>query len=175
MPEPIPTVFDHGDRTGDRAPAPVIANEARALVVMRQVTLAMAAGGALLWGVWATHTILGLRNTSQHLVKVELAELVREFVQREARAGEPAEEITTRTASFLKALNTAVGTRARHGDIVLLGNAVVDGDIPDITATVRADVYAHQPPAPEPAHVPTEAKPEPVKPQESEVGHGQSH
>jgi len=135
----------------------------------------MAASGALLWGVWATHTILGLRNSAPHLVKVELADLVREFVQGEARSGEPAEEITARTASFLKSLNSAVGARARHGDIVLLGNAVVDGDVPDITAMVRADVYAHQSPAAEPAHGPTEAKPQAAKAAENEVGHGQSH
>jgi|GEM_PF-6702012 len=175
MSDSISTLFDHAERAGEPAAAPIIANEPRPLVVMRQVALAMAAGGALLWGVWATHTILGLRNSAPHLVKVELADLVREFVQREARSGEPADEITARTASFLKALNSAVGARARRGDIVLLGNAVVDGDIPDITAMVRADVYAHQSPAAEPAHVPTEAKPEPAKPQENEVGHGQSH
>jgi len=138
--------------------------------LMRQVVFVMAASGVLMWGVWTTHTILSLRKAAPHLVKVELADLVREYVQREARSGEPAEEITARTASFLKALNTAVAAHARRGDVVLLGNAVVDGDVPDITATVRAEVYAHQPQAPEPVHAPIEDKAA-----ENEVGHGQGH
>ena len=149
--------------------------EPRLPSVMRQVGLVMAASGALLWGVWATQTILTLRNTSPHLVKVELADLVREYVQREARSGEAPEDLTARTASFLKALNSAVSAQARKGDIVLLGNAVVDGDIPDITATVRAEVYAHQPQAAESAPAQAGRKSDDDKPQVSEVSHGQSH
>lgn len=149
--------------------------EPRMSSIMRQVGLVVVASGALLWGVWATHTILTLRNTSPHLVKVELADLVREYVQREARSGEAPEDLTARTASFLKALNSAVSAQARKGDIVLLGNAVVDGDIPDITATVRAEVYAHQPQAAASAPAQAGRKSDDGKPQVSEVSHGQSH
>ncbi|WP_197412524.1 TrbI F-type domain-containing protein [Novosphingobium sp. Fuku2-ISO-50] len=138
--------------------------------MLRPVALVMAVSGALLWGVWATHTILTLRRSTPHLVKVELADLMREYVQREARSGEAAEALTARTASFLKALNTAVGAHARRGDVVLLGNAVVDGDIPDITARVRAEVYAHQTRAAEPPHTPTDDKAG-----EREGSHDQDH
>jgi hypothetical protein len=152
MPDPIPTPVDTADRC-----APQAATAARS--VLPRVALAMAVSGTLLWATWATHTILNLRDTHVRLVKVELADLVREYVQREARSGEPPEEITARTATFLKALNSAVSADARRGDVVLLGNAVVDGDVPDITAQVRAAVYAHAPRGPE----------------SKEVDHGDNH
>ena len=100
---------------------------------------------AFLWGFWASHAIIELRHGGPHLVKVQLAELVREFVQVEARSGAPADRITAETGTFLKALNEAVGARAAHGETVLLANAVVGGDVPDITMAVRSEVYSHVP------------------------------
>lgn len=175
MSESTTTLFDHIDRSDPPIAAPVVPNEPRQQGVMPRVAVVMAASGALLWGVWATHTILTLRDNAPHLVKVELADLVREYVQREARSGEQSEELTARTANFLKALNSAVSAHARKGDIVLLGNAVVDGDVPDITANVRTEVYAHQPRAAEPAPAQAGMKSDDGKTEVSEVGHGQGH
>lgn len=100
---------------------------------------------AVLWGTWATHAILDLRRGSTHLVKVQLADLVREYVQTEARSGMPADQITAQTTAYLKALNETVSAHARGGTVVLLANAVVDGAVPDITMTVRQEVYARVP------------------------------
>lgn len=108
-----------------------------------KVIVAGLAAAGLLWGVWATHAILGLQRGSNRLVKVELADLVREYVQAEARSGAAPDQITAQTAAFLKALNAAVAAHARAGEVVLLSNAVVDGAVPDITPTVRSEVYAH--------------------------------
>lgn len=107
--------------------------------------MAGALAGALLWGIWATHAILGLKQDANHLVKVQLADLVREYVQNEARSGAAPEQITAQTASFLKALNAAVNAHARAGEVVLLSNAVVDGAVPDITPAIRNEVYARAP------------------------------
>lgn len=111
----------------------------------RQMLGVTAGAATLLWGVWASHAILDLRRAGPHLVKVQLAELVREFVQTEARSGAPSDRITAETATFLKALGEAVNARAAHGETVLLANAVVGGDVPDITMAVRSEVYAHVP------------------------------
>ena len=108
--------------------------------------LAVALGaGVLLWGVWASHAIIDLRRSGPHLVKVQLAELVREFVQNEARSGVPSGRITAETATFLKAMGDAVNAHGARGETVLLANAVVGGDVPDITMAVRREVYAHVP------------------------------
>lgn len=129
----------------DHPQAAPIAAPLSANALLPRIGLVIAASAVVLWGAWATHTLLGLSDHAPRLVKVELADLVREYVQREARSGEPAEAITAHTAQFLKALNGAVSAHATKGTIVLLGNAVVDGDVPDITGAVRAEVYAHQP------------------------------
>ena len=108
--------------------------------------LAVAFGaGVLLWGVWASQAIIDLRRSGPHLVKVQLAELVREFVQNEARSGVPSGRITAETATFLKAMGDAVNAHGARGETVLLANAVVGGDVPDITMAVRREVYAHVP------------------------------
>jgi hypothetical protein len=104
---------------------------------------------ALLWASWATHAILDVRKESTPLVKVQLAELLRGYVQAEARSGVPADQMTQQTAMFLKAMNEAVAAHVRRGQVVLLSNAVVDGNIPDITDEVRAAVYS-QVPRPQP-------------------------
>lgn len=112
-------------------------------VAPREAAVIALATGALIWGTWATHTILGLQRSAPRLAKVELAELVRDYVQAEARSGAAPDQITAQTGTFLKALGDAVGTRAARGEVVLLSNAVIDGPVPDITSEVRAEVYAH--------------------------------
>jgi hypothetical protein len=99
----------------------------------------------LLWATWVTHVLLDLQHRSPHLVKVQLADIVRDYVQAEARSGASADQITAQTAQFLKTLNDAVSAHAHAGEIVLLSNAVVSGDVSDITDAVRAQVYAKLP------------------------------
>ncbi len=104
-----------------------------------------ALGGAiamLLWATWVTHVLLDLQHRSPHLVKVQLADIVRDYVQAEARSGASPDQITAQTAQFLKILNDAVSAHAHGGEIILLSNAVVGGDVVDITDAVRGQVYA---------------------------------
>ncbi|MFD2780348.1 TrbI F-type domain-containing protein [Novosphingobium pokkalii] len=74
--------------------------------------------------------------------KVALADLVRDYVQAEARSGATPDQITAETSAYIKALNLAVARHAAQGEILLLSNAVVAGDVPDITPRVRDEVTA---------------------------------
>jgi hypothetical protein len=60
---------------------------------------------------------------------------VRDYVQAEARSGAAPDQITAETGAYIKALNLAVARHAAQGEVLLLSNAVVAGDVPDITAT----------------------------------------
>ena len=133
--------FAEVSNAGPENPSPANAVPSRRSIAMTAVLVA----ASLLWGIWATHAILDLKRGSNHLVKVQLADLVREYVQAEARSGAAPEQITAQTAGFLKALNAAVNAHAKAGEIVLLSNAVVDGAVPDITPAVRSEVYASAP------------------------------
>jgi hypothetical protein len=132
---------------GTRAASPKL----KSLVVAeRRKFLVFGIGAAaLLWASWATHAILDMRKETTPLVKVQLAELLRGYVQAEARSGVPADQMTQQTALFLHAMTDAVAMHVRRGQVVLLSNAVVDGNVPDITDDVRAEVYRHVP-APQP-------------------------
>ena len=122
----------------DRTPAPASRD-------FRQPVLFVLAGLALLWATWATHSICEIKRASPHIVKVQLAGLVQEYVQAQARSGASADQVSAQTTAYLKALNETVSAHAHAGTVVLLANAVVDGAVPDITMTVRQEVYARVP------------------------------
>lgn len=104
--------------------------------------LAVSLIGAVGWGTWTTRKLLALEHKVHPIVKIQLGELVGEYVRGEARSGVPAEQIPAQTGAFMKLLNGAVDARAQGGAIIMLSNAVVDGDVPDVTQAVRQDVYA---------------------------------
>lgn len=125
----------------------VVTGKRRSLVAFlasnRRQILAMGLTGAcLLWGSWTTHKLLGLEQRVTTIRKVALADLVRDYVEAEARSGATPDQITAETGAYIKALNLAVARHAAQGEVLLLSNAVVAGDVPDITPQVRDEVYA---------------------------------
>lgn len=111
-------------------------------VAVRQVAMVgMIALGAV-WGAWVSKGVYDARHASNHIVKVQLAQIVQEYVQSTARSNMPPDQIGQQTAVFLKAVNDAVETHRSAGEVVLLANAVVAGNVPDITSEVRNEVYA---------------------------------
>lgn len=109
---------------------------------LRRWLLLAGAGALAVWGAWATRVLVDLARERQPIVQVRLSEIVADYVRDAARSSLPADEVSRQTARFLKALNDVVGAQGSGGRIVLLSNAVVSGELPDITAEVRAQVYA---------------------------------
>lgn len=109
---------------------------------LRRWLLLAGAGALAIWGAWATRTLVDLSHERQSFVQVRLSEIVGDYVRDAARSSLPADEVSRQTARFLKALNDVVSAQGSGGRIVLLSHAVVSGELPDITAEVRAQVYA---------------------------------
>lgn len=109
--------------------------------VILHVTLVVAAAAFMVWGTWVSKSLHDLRSQSTHIVKVRLSELVGEYVQTTARSGMPTDQAAQQTGVFLKVLNDTVLAHGSKGEVVMLANAIVGGDVPDITDQVRADVY----------------------------------
>ena len=108
-------------------------------------TLALTA----VWVAWASKGIADLRAHENHLVKARLSEVVSDYVQATARSGATPDQVSQQTANFLRVLNESVTAHGANGQIVLLANAIVAGEVPDITDQIRAEVYAKVPkPAP---------------------------
>ncbi len=95
-----------------------------------------------LWGAWVTKSVLA--GPDKHAIaRVQLSGIVGEYVQAQARSATPPEQVTTETRAFMAEVQRNLERRGASGQIVLVGEAVLAGNVPDITAEVRREVYAH--------------------------------
>jgi len=109
------------------------------LVPVAMVGALVAAG---LWGAWVTKNVLGAGDRPA-IAKVQLSGIVGEYVQAQARSATPPEQVTTETRAFMGEVQKNLERRGASGQIVLVGEAVLAGNVPDITAEVRREVYTH--------------------------------
>lgn len=136
---------------GPAGPARPAARSPRAAVarkpgVSRQQVLGVAAALVVLcWGAWATRTLLDLRAQELPVAKVQLQSLIGEYVRAQARSPSPPERIEAETARFMQTLDRAMSEAAGEGRVILVNEAIVSGDVADITEQVREAVYARVP------------------------------
>ncbi|WP_202388785.1 TrbI F-type domain-containing protein [Pontixanthobacter aquaemixtae] len=104
----------------------------RALLVRIVAVLAIAA--ALLWAAWVSRE---LSEPRQEIVTVRLAETIAAFVDAEARGAQDPEASQARVLAFLKASERAVTEMGTNGRVVLVGEAVLAGGVPDATDELR--------------------------------------
>ena len=102
------------------------------------VTALVAAG---LWGAWVTKSLLGGPDLPS-IAKVQLSGIVGEYVQAQARSATPPDQVSAETRAFMGEIQRNLEKRGAAGQLVLVGEAVVAGNVPDITADVRREVYA---------------------------------
>lgn len=105
---------------------------------LAHIATVLLAGAALLWAVWATRTLLELRE--RRIVTVSLSRLVEDFVAAEARNGGSAEQSTKRTALYLGAVHRAIADLGRDGTTVLVSEATLGRSATDSTDQVRKTV-----------------------------------
>jgi len=109
---------------------------------LRRWLLLAGAGVLAVWAVWATKMLVDLSRDRHTIVQVRLSDIVGDYVRDAARSSLPADEVSRQTARFLKVLHEVVSAQGSGGRIVLLSNAVVSGELPDITQEVRGQVYS---------------------------------
>lgn len=95
-----------------------------------------------LWGAWVTKSVLAGPDRPA-IARVQLSGIVGEYVQAQARSATPPEQVTTETRAFMAEVQRNLERRGASGQIVLVGEAVLAGNVPDITADVRREVYVH--------------------------------
>ena len=99
---------------------------------------------ALLWGAWVTKTLM-TPAAAVPMASVRLEQLVAEYVQAQARSAAPPEIVTRQTQAFMAVLGSELKRRGQSGTIVLVGEAVLSQNVPDITFEVRKAIYAKVP------------------------------
>lgn len=104
--------------------------------------VAMAVGlvAAGLWGVWVTKNLVS-REDRPAMARVQLSAIVGEYVQAQARSATPPEQVTAETRAFMAEVQRNLEARGASGQIVLVGEAVLAGNIPDITTDLRRQIY----------------------------------
>jgi len=102
------------------------------------LVLAISMAASTAWGVWATGKLLELER--REVVTVQLARIMGDFVEAEARSGRPPEETRERVQAYLKAVDASVRKLGREGRTVMVAEAIVAGSAPDLTEVVRAEV-----------------------------------
>jgi hypothetical protein len=94
--------------------------------------------GASVWGAWITREVLKVK--SRRIVAVSLSAMINDFVMAEARSGNSPEQVERDTRHFMALLQDVLRKRAQDGTTILVGEAVVSGSVPDVTAEVRGEV-----------------------------------
>ena len=93
-----------------------------------------------LWGAWVTKNLMAEEGTAP-MARVQLSAIVGEYVQAQARSATPPEQVTAETRAFMAEIQRNLEARGSKGQIVLVGEAVLAGNVPDITASLRKEVY----------------------------------
>ena len=96
--------------------------------------------GVGLWGAWVTKNVVDGANLPP-IARAQLSSLVGEYVQAQARSATPPEQVTTETKAFMGEIEANLKARGAKGQVVLVGEAVLTDNVPDITAELRREVY----------------------------------
>lgn len=131
----------------DAPPVPsttVAANARRRSVDWKLVGLIGSIVVAGLWGAWVTRELLST-PTAPTLVRVQLSSIIGEYVAAQARSQTPPDMVTAETKAFMGAVQRNLEARGARGQVVLVGEAVLAGNVPDVTMAVRREVYAKVP------------------------------
>lgn len=110
------------------------------LIIAGGIAIAM-----FLWAAWMTKTVMDLRVAKAPFVSVRLQPLVEEYVQAQARTMTPEAEVTRQTQAFMGALDAELRARGEDGSTIMVAEAVLSKNVPDITDDVRKAVYAKVP------------------------------
>lgn len=116
----------------------------------RDMILFVAAAATFVWGAWVTKTIAFDGPGRPQLVQLQLQGIIGEYLQAQARSNTDEQTAARETAMFMAALDQTVSGLGKDGKVVLLHEAVVGGELPDVTEAVKAAVYAKVP-RPQPA------------------------
>lgn len=96
--------------------------------------------GMMIWGMWVTRELVKPRQ--DRIVAVRLSAIVGDYVQAQARSASPPAQVEAEMRKFMESLDTELAQRARKGEVVLVGEAVLTKNVPDITDSLRDAVYA---------------------------------
>lgn len=124
-------------------PKAVAAKRGFAGLSPREIVLFFAAISVFIWGAWVTKNLSD--GPRQEFVQLQLQNIIGEYLQAQARSASDEQTAAQQTAAFMATLDQTVASLSEGGKIVLVHEAVIGGEIPDVTESVKAAVYAKVP------------------------------
>lgn len=95
---------------------------------------------AAIWSMWVTKQLI--KPHQDQIVSARLSGIVDEYVQAQARSAAPPGEVEAEMRRFMATLDQELQRRSAKGQVVLVGEAVLTKNVPDITADIKKAVYA---------------------------------
>ena len=95
---------------------------------------------AAIWPMWVTKQLI--KPHQDQIVSARLSGIVGEYVQAQARSAAPPGEVEAEMRRFMATLDQELQRRSAKGQVVLVGEAVLTKNVPDITADIKKAVYA---------------------------------
>lgn len=95
---------------------------------------------ALIWSMWVTKALVAPRE--EHIVKASLSSIVGEYVSAQARSASPPAQVEAEMRAFMSSLDHELQRRSANGQVVLVGEAVLTKNVPDITDSLKKAVYS---------------------------------
>lgn len=105
-----------------------------------QILVGLLVLGAAIWGVWVTRELVKPRQ--DRIVAARLSSIIGDYVQAQARSASPPAQVEAEMRKFMESLDSELAQRAQNGEVVLVGEAVLTKNVPDITDRLREAVYA---------------------------------
>jgi len=94
----------------------------------------------LLWAAWVTKAVVDA-PANERFKSVELQPLIQEYVQAQSRSTNSESVITSETETFMSVLEEELKKAGANGDTVIVSEAVLSKNVPDITSDIRAAIY----------------------------------
>ncbi len=146
-------LFDHMAAPATPAsakPSQVRPRSRFAALSAREILLFAGAAATFVWGAWVTKSVAAQGSGQQEFVQLQLQGIIGEYLQAQARSNADEQTAARQTAVFMAALDETVSGLSRSGKVVLVHEAIVGGEVPDVTQSVKTAVYAKVP-RPQPA------------------------
>jgi len=147
-------LFENADQVAERSSFKAAIPQQRAKgfagLSPRELIVLVAAIAMFIWGAWVTKNLVAGDDGRQDLVQLQLQRIIGDYLQAQARSASDEQTAAKETAVFMAALDQTVEGLSKDGKIVVVHEAIIGGDVPDVTESVKAAVYAKVP-RPQPA------------------------
>ena len=104
----------------------------------RSVIVVLLVTAAILWIVWVSLRLI--EPDSQQIVQVRMSEIMRDFVDAEAKGNADPEMMREAIARYLKATEAAVDDISNSGHVILVAEAVLSKNTPDATLQLKNNI-----------------------------------